>query len=412
MDRDGAHRLSRRYLLQSAASTLGASALPSILTSAEAQVCAPITRRQLPVPNLTYSSANIIDTLAAVRPHRLGGVRLELLPAIGTGADRRFLIHNYGHGGGGITLSFGCASVVADRIEDVIKQLGDGNVRPSVAVIGTGIIGLTTAETVKRRFPNLQVTIYAKDVELAKTCSWVAGGQFEPSGIWRRHQFDKERAALTLYLRRSIERIHELRARGVAAQYGIAERSNYSLAGGVEGFDNPIVSPFIKGPKCGALPFRQLNVQGREYGTWLINPHILMPRLVRDLNDKKVYRRKLLIVHENAISVTRRFMAAVNEKIVINCTGLASNALASDPTVRPIKGQIVRIRNPDPARFNYFFSGSSCEGNPNYLFCRQNDIILGGTWDMVFNTPDAIDNTSEAIMRRLRHMFEGRIAGC
>jgi D-amino-acid oxidase len=50
----------------------------------------------------------IITTRVGLRPFRKSGVRLEL----GRMADGRPLIHNYGHGGSGFTLSWGCAETV------------------------------------------------------------------------------------------------------------------------------------------------------------------------------------------------------------------------------------------------------------------------------------------------------------
>jgi D-amino-acid oxidase len=49
-----------------------------------------------------------------LRPFRQGGVRLERQP--GTR-----LIHNYGHGGSGVTLSWGCALEVADLVEGTLQ---------------------------------------------------------------------------------------------------------------------------------------------------------------------------------------------------------------------------------------------------------------------------------------------------
>ena len=68
------------------------------------------------LPDPDFSLLRASDAyLVGVRPHREGGVCLklddELIPSQ---HGSKFLIHNYGHGGAGITLSFGCASVVAD----------------------------------------------------------------------------------------------------------------------------------------------------------------------------------------------------------------------------------------------------------------------------------------------------------
>jgi D-amino-acid oxidase len=68
---------------------------------------------------LPLLSAGEVDAAEPVRvglrPFRKGGVRLEQQP--GTR-----LIHNYGHGGSGVTLSWGCASEVADLVERVYES--------------------------------------------------------------------------------------------------------------------------------------------------------------------------------------------------------------------------------------------------------------------------------------------------
>ncbi|MEJ8799532.1 FAD-dependent oxidoreductase [Trinickia caryophylli] len=50
-----------------------------------------------------------------LRPFRKGNVRLEQVP--GTS-----VIHNYGHGGAGVTFSWGCAVEVADRVADLFAS--------------------------------------------------------------------------------------------------------------------------------------------------------------------------------------------------------------------------------------------------------------------------------------------------
>jgi D-amino-acid oxidase len=64
------------------------------------------------VPEL--AAARVIRELAGLRPGRSGGVRLEVDPNPAPGVDR--LVHNYGHGGAGITLSWGCADEVVQLI--------------------------------------------------------------------------------------------------------------------------------------------------------------------------------------------------------------------------------------------------------------------------------------------------------
>ena len=62
------------------------------------------------------------------------------------------LVHNYGHGGGGITLSWGTSHLAVDE--------GFAGPDRDYAVLGCGAVGLATARLIQRR--GGRVTIYAK----------------------------------------------------------------------------------------------------------------------------------------------------------------------------------------------------------------------------------------------------------
>jgi D-amino-acid oxidase len=53
------------------------------------------------------ADARVIGHVVGLRPHRDGGIRLEADPHVPDGGTR--LVHNYGHGGAGVTLAWGCA---------------------------------------------------------------------------------------------------------------------------------------------------------------------------------------------------------------------------------------------------------------------------------------------------------------
>jgi D-amino-acid oxidase len=78
---------------------------PSVSAGAEIfERCAAL------VPELR--GTRVIDQLVGLRPSREGGVRLELDP-VGLPRGVR-LIHDYGHGGAGVTLAWGCADEVVN----------------------------------------------------------------------------------------------------------------------------------------------------------------------------------------------------------------------------------------------------------------------------------------------------------
>jgi D-amino-acid oxidase len=67
-----------------------------------------IARCSALVPELR--EARVLDQLVGLRPARHGGVRLALDPVELPGGVR--LVHDYGHGGAGVTLAWGCADEV------------------------------------------------------------------------------------------------------------------------------------------------------------------------------------------------------------------------------------------------------------------------------------------------------------
>ena len=158
-------------------------------------------------------------------------------------------------------------------------------------------------------------------------------------------------------------------------------------------------------PKRGPLPFSKLAEEGLEYQTWLVNPRVLLPQLVRDLNRRNVYRRALRLENYND------FFGLLHERIVINCTGVAAGGLARDAFVRPVRGQIAIFENPNPERLNYFFSGG-CGNDVTYLFCRQNDIIVGGTWEPGITSTVADEQLIGTVINRASRIFAGDTMRC
>ena len=69
------------------------------------------------VPEL--ARAEVLEHHVGLRPARSGGVRLEL---DAHGADGAHLVHNYGHSGAGVTLSWGCADRVAYLVEQATRR--------------------------------------------------------------------------------------------------------------------------------------------------------------------------------------------------------------------------------------------------------------------------------------------------
>ena len=63
----------------------------------------------------------------------------------------------------------------------LMRDMHRRRTHPSVAVIGSGVIGLTVAAELRRRWRTLPIAMYTKELDVRKTTSYIAGGQFGPS---------------------------------------------------------------------------------------------------------------------------------------------------------------------------------------------------------------------------------------
>jgi D-amino-acid oxidase len=322
----------------------------------------------LPTPDFNWDPV-ARPPVAGLRPYRDETFRLE--PEI---VSTKFIVHNYGHGGAGITLSWGCAQEVVDFVIAHGFAIDD-----AVAVLGSGVIGMTTAILLSGL--KLKVTIYTKDIP-PHTTSNIAGGQWAPSLVNHNDQQKFDRI-----LRRAFS-LHA--AKGAA--YGVSPRLNYTLthAGNFESCPKDVIAA----PKqFNHLPFEHLKVPGYDYSTLLVEPPILLPKLRADLVAANV---EIKILTVNDLSEVTKF----SEKIIVNCTGLGSRKLCHDQKVRSYRGQLVLL--PTQPKLQYLFSGHG-----GYLFPRQDCVIVGGSEE-----PDVYDPTPDmqmcnAILENMRNLFTG-----
>src|SRR6185295_14038569 len=141
------------------------------------------------LPPVRVSRDRLIRTVVGLRPFRSEGFVVEAEKL-----REKLLVHNYGHGGAGVTLSWGTASMAVDLTRDFIQtRSARANPRSrhtSFAVLGCGVSGLSTARLLQQRFPDgtPNVTIYAKNLP-PDTTSNIAGAWWYPSSA-----FDEENA--------------------------------------------------------------------------------------------------------------------------------------------------------------------------------------------------------------------------
>jgi D-amino-acid oxidase len=350
-------RFDRRSFIQGAIAT---GALWATTRSGLAAI-SNFQRRYAPVK---VARNRLIREVVGLRPFRPGGfvVRAERL-------GPRLLVHNYGHGGGGVTLSWGTASLAVDLARDFVNARPGARRSPvsRFAVLGCGVSGLSTAILLQRRFQNGPgtVTIYAKDLP-PNTTSNIAGAHWSPTSVFDSPEITTTFTAQLRLACQISNRAFQLLA---GSEYGVRWmetlellRDEASLQRELPGGNDlyPQIEIHKDPEQFFGFPFV------RQYYTMLIEPSIYLSALLRDFY---VAGGKVVVKQFRS----RQEIASLPEQVIFNCTGLGARDLFDDESLTPVRGQLEILLPQPEVDYCYLSSG--------YMFPRRDGIVLGGTWD-------------------------------
>ncbi|MBU3016795.1 FAD-binding oxidoreductase [Paraglaciecola agarilytica] len=373
------HRaLRRRDFLQG----LGAGAVAASLngcaqTPVNNGFVRPFSRRPMVAPKV--SANNIITQIVGHRPYRPAGFVVKS-EAFGN----KTLVHNYGHGGGGITLSWGSSALAISEVKNAAVK--------EAAIIGGGVMGLTTARLLQEA--GWRVTIYTR--EMARhTTSQVAGGEWGPFSV---HDPLISSDAFKLQLQLAAQISHETFARMVGNDYGIQWMELYSASQTAPNADSPFSQfyPFREtyGPSKHPFPTKYCTVSA----TMLVETSTFLRRLIRDV---RLAGGEFVIRNVK----DKEELHALQEPVVFNCTGLGSRVLFADEGIMPAKGQLILLP-PDPA-VDYLTVGGGSGKAPLYMFSRNDYMILGGTFKANDWTTHPEPLETERILSESQAFFAG-----
>jgi len=321
-----------------------------------------------------------IRTVVGLRPFRPSGfvVRAEKL-------DDTLVVHNYGHGGGGITLSWGTGKLAVD--------LGAPGHAGPVAVLGSGAVGLATARLLQEA--GFAVTIYTKDLP-PNTTSNIAGGQWFPFLV---SEPDKRTSLFNQQFLAAAEFAYCRYQIMVGPRYGIRWMRNYFLneepwdEQGYLGKDGVLRSmvPELRDLSAHEHPFPDAPFV-RQFDTMIIEPPVYLAALLNDIRIAGATTKVMEIRDRGEIP-------NLPEKLVFNCTGLGAKALFADEELTPLKGQLT-ILLPQP-EVQYAIAKGDL-----YMFPRTDGILLGGTHERGIWTLDPNLEKKQEIMARHKAFFD------
>lgn len=307
----------------------------------------------LKVPDL--SDENILAYNAGIRPYRTSGMRIEIEELHG-----KSIIHNYGHGGAGISLSWGSAQeAIGLMYAHYAPKAGS-----TIAIMGAGVMGLSVANQLLDQGYN--VKIYAKDFE--DTTSVVAAGLWEPFGIAipengpAKDQFERVKQVSHAYF-------HDLAISTSPRYKGVSYKSSYSFASQ----DEPMKTK--PGWQIVDVLFENgIRKVARTKELMLIETPTYMRELSRNALDR------------GAVFVTYQFessshVAAIQEDIIFNCLGFGSREIFGDTDLVPIRGQLVYVK--PTLGVDYFASAPDKNIGDVFLFTfpYKDKYILGGSYE-------------------------------
>ncbi|MFM8535685.1 MAG: FAD-dependent oxidoreductase [Acidimicrobiia bacterium] len=352
--------MDRRHLLRLG----GMAALGFSLEACAPKIAKPAltpSRPMLRLPLVDVSWDRVIRTTIGLRPHRPSGFVLKA-----DKLDGKTVIHNFGHGGAGMSLSWGTASMATD--------LAMPHAERRAAVMGSGVVGLTTARELQRH--GFEVTIYAATVPPDTTSNMSLAGFTPTSGLV---DFQKRSPEWDAQFRQAVTIAYRRLQLLIGPKYGFSWVKNYSPTNNEQAGrgTNALLPDAIQGSRVilqpGEHPFPMKYAIERP--EMRIEPSIYLDALMNDflLWGGKVVIRKF---------ETPRDVTSLAENVIVNCTGLGSKALFNDPELVPLKGQLV-VLTPQPD-INYSTSGGARPpATPDagfvHMMPRSDGIILGGT---------------------------------
>jgi glycine/D-amino acid oxidase-like deaminating enzyme len=346
----------------------------------------------------------IFRVTVCLRPFRAAGPRLDV-ERVGD----KTVVHNYGHGGSGWSLSWGSSSVAVE------KAMGFGE--RDVGVIGCGALGLTSAILLQRA--GVKVTIYAKERPPQVRSARATGSWTPDSRIALTNSVSTDFPALWEKMCRTSFHTYESYL-GMAGN-PVEWTDRYSL------WDEPPDEVKTNLRSADTLGFAHYQDRVRD-----LTPHSQdLPRGSHPFPSRYAQRTSSLTFNiagysrqlvndflveggriENVEFHSPAELSELRQKVIINATGYGARELWKDESIVPVRGQIAWLIPQPEVNYGVMYK------NVNIL-PRRDGIVVQDTgtlgemdgYNDTNETPDgaaaeaAVRVVAElyAKMRRVRH---------
>ena len=344
-------RLGRRELLAGAGAALLVAAVDGCSVGGlPKRRTAPANT--LDLAPLRAAADRITQITVCTRPFRAQGPRLDVEQT-----GQKVIVHNYGHGGSGWSLSWGSSGIA------VQNALATGE--REIAVIGCGALGLTSGLLAQRA--GARVTIYAKDLP-PNVRSSLASGLWTPDSriCLEDHATPAFRQLWANMARRSFQTYQSLL--GLPGNpvefidsYYVSDDSNTDRRRNTVADTRPKFADLRRELIADLAPRSEDFGPGRHpFGARHLQRNTLM------MFNITAYARLLMgdfVANGGRIEIaefhTPADFAHVREKVLINATGYGARALFGDESIVPVRGQLARMIPQPDVGYGLFYKGVS-----------------------------------------------------
>ncbi|GAQ78784.1 hypothetical protein KFL_000190030 [Klebsormidium nitens] len=254
-----------------------------------------------------------------------------------------------------------------------------------VAVIGSGIIGLSTAVCIARSIPDVSVTVIS-DRPWQETTSYGAGGLWMPYSLGDAQdpELVKKWGKIT---HEHLER--ELQSRDAGKKGVFPVTGHEFFKEGPDAHPDPpwrdVVSRFAH-----ATPRELYQFHPHEFKHgWVFSTIICEPRRYLPCLEEEILARGGGFVRKRVGDIYRDLGQAYD--LVVNCTGLGARDLVGDQAIAPVQGQVLRVNAPEIKHY-YGFDDTT------YVIPNTDTVVLGGSTDRV--APDTVNAATDDELSR------------
>ncbi|GLV40150.1 D-amino acid oxidase 2 [Carabus blaptoides fortunei] len=236
----------------------------------------------------------------------------------------------------------------------------------NIAVIGGGVIGVTSAIQIQKDVPTAKVTIFAEKLS-PNTTGDISAGLWMPFLLQQTPASD-----IMKWSKVTHDCLEKLWREGLAEKVGICLQTVLRLYAA----ENTAIPDWANVPYgfC-MMSSKTVNTLSKQHGkkyraashfvTYTVEPTKMLPYLIQEFLSKggNLVQKKV----EN-------FNELCDYDVIVNCAGLAARNLTLDKDIHAIRGQVCRVKA--PWQFT-IMSDESEDGN--YIIPNTSDVVLGGT---------------------------------